>query len=70
MSTRPDADDDALVTRALLDMEAPDEEVLEAVREGLSRVHVPPPPPFRGIPRQRSRLANRPHTPLRRRRNG
>ncbi|MHB1490151.1 hypothetical protein GALL_406260 [mine drainage metagenome] len=67
MTSIPEPDDVALAARALEGpLEPPNEEVLEAVREGLDRVPVPPPSPFFGIPRQWTR-PRRLRAPLRRR---
>lgn len=64
----PEPDDVSLDALALEGPhEPPDEEVLEAVRDGLEKVHVPPPKPFFGIPRQRSRPSRSPLSVRRRR---
>ena len=70
MTTLPEPDEAARAARALAGpVDPPDEEVLEAVHDGLVKVPVPPKKPFLGVPRQYSRPARSPLSP-RRRRNG
>jgi hypothetical protein len=67
MTSIPEPDDVAMAARALEGpLEPPNEEVLEAVREGLDRVPVPPPTPFFDIPSEWT-CPHRLRTPLRRR---